>query len=194
MPGTVVKVVRFDIVHPDAIRQKAAMAPKNVYTKLNNKFQEKKYNFDQYVIVDQEKIFGNFISEIIDTSTMRFSTEYYIVEKVELINVIVLFQSQQMTYLVTSECQISSILTRFLTDKKIVLTSNETFLGFFDQLGSYIINNQSISQIYRSNQSDPIQIKIRQYENYNDNLCKVSLIANQSNHRFKLSFHYYSFF
>jgi hypothetical protein len=111
--GTVVKVVRFDIVHPDFTRQKAAMGPKNVYTKLINIFQEKKYSFDQYVIVDQEKIFVNFISEITDPSTMRFSTEYYIVEKVELINVIVQFQSQQMTYSVTSECQISSILTRF---------------------------------------------------------------------------------
>ncbi len=52
-PETAAKVVRFDIIHPDTTRQKAAMGPKNVYTKLNNTFQEKKYSFDQYVIVDQ---------------------------------------------------------------------------------------------------------------------------------------------
>jgi len=52
-PETAAKVVRFDIIHPDTTRQKAAMGPKNVYTKLNNTFQEKKYSFDQCVIVDQ---------------------------------------------------------------------------------------------------------------------------------------------
>ena len=177
---TTPKIVKFEIVHPNGARQNAAMGPKNVYTRLNDAFKEKKYSGDQYTIVDHEKVFVDSSIQITDPSTTRFSNEYSIIQKADLISVIVQFESYELEYLVTSECQISTILSRFLTNKSLVSTSNTAFFGFFDQLGSYIVEDQSISQIYRANQSDSIRIRVREYKGKTENLYEVSLTANQS--------------
>ncbi len=82
-----------------------------------------------------------------------------------------------MKYLVTKETQISSIINRFIIDQAFNFTSSNIFLGFFDALGKYIEEDNSINNIYRPN--DTSRIKIIQYDNTQNKLCEVILRAKE---------------
>jgi len=92
-------------------------------------------------------------------------------------SVILEFQEQQWKYLVTKETRISSIINRFILDRKLQLTSNESVLGFFDEFGKYIEEDNSIDKIHRLNNTNIIQIKILQCETKTSKLSQITLCS-----------------
>jgi hypothetical protein len=86
---------------------------------------------------------------------------------------------------VTLKCQISSIINHFLIDHRLTFASSDTFLGFFDELGSYIHEDETIQNVYRSHNTNVIRIKIIKYEDNTNELSEVVLIFNEGNYRFQ---------
>jgi hypothetical protein len=165
--------LRFTITHANGTMEKYLCRIENLSEQFKKIFEEKKYDFDQFVIIDQNQLFVNFINETQNTSTPYISSEYQIIEKTLLIPIILEFQQKQMKYLVTKETQISSIINRFIIDQAFNFTSSNIFLGFFDALGKYIEDDNSINNVYRPN--DTSRIKIIQYDNTQNKLCEVIL-------------------
>jgi hypothetical protein len=176
---------RFEIIHPDGSRQKAVCKIENIYLTLKTKFEEKKYNFDKFVIVDQNQIFVDFLNENTEKLSTRISSAYQIIEKISLIPIVLEYESNQIEYLATSKCQISSIINRFITDHKLTFTSPDLYLGFFDELETYIDEDKTIFNIYRSNNTNPIQIKIIKYQDNTNNLYEISLRSQEGIYSFR---------
>jgi hypothetical protein len=173
IPSTPMAALRFPITHANGTMEKYLCKIENLSEQFKKIFEEKKYDFDQFVIIDQNQLFVNFMNENQATSKPYISSEYRIIEKTLLIPIILEFQEKQMKYLVTKETQISSIINRFIIDQAFNFTSSNIFLGFFDALGKYIEEDNSINNIYRPN--DTSRIKIIQYDNTQNKLCEVIL-------------------
>jgi len=177
--STVPNVLRFEIIHPDDTRQKSVCKIENIYPKLETVFEEKKYHFDKYIIVDQNQIFVDLLNENNDKSSIRISPIYQIIEKILLIPIILTYESKEIEYLATLECQLSSIINRFIVDHQLTFTSSDIYLGFYDELGSYIEEDKTISDIYRSNNTNAIRIRIIKYENNSNNLYEITLVLQE---------------
>ncbi|CAF4026337.1 unnamed protein product, partial [Rotaria sordida] len=174
-----VRVLRCDIIHPTSERQKLALRTENFYLKLRTIFEEKRY-FDNYVIIDQNQIHVDFLNENNNQSSPRISPEYHIIEKTLLNPIVLTFESKQIEYFATSECQISSVINRFLIDQQLTITSSDIY-SFFDEFGMHIDDDEKIIKFYRSNNTNPIQIRIIQCKDNAHNLFEITFrgIENQ---------------
>jgi hypothetical protein len=176
---------RFEIIYPDGTRQKVVCKTQNIYLRFKTLFQEKRYNFDRFIIVDQNQIFVDFLNENNEQLSPRISSEYHIIEKTLLIPILLKFESKEIEYLVTLTCQISSIINRFIVDHQLTFSSSNIYLGFFDELGSYIDEDKTILDIYRSNNTNPIQIRVLQYDDDTNYLYEVTLKSQEGNYLFQ---------
>ncbi len=174
--SSIPNILRFGTIYPDGTRKPTVFKTENIYQKLKTVFKEKNYSYDEFIIVDQNEIFVDFTNE---KSLPRISSEYQIISKTLLVSVILEFESKESEYLVTSKCQISSIITHFLIDHRLTFASSDTFLGFFDELGSYIHEDETIQSVYRSHNN--IRIKIIKYEDNTSELSDVVLIFDEGN-------------
>ncbi len=178
-------ISRFEIVYPDDTRKPIRFRTENIYQRLKTAFQEKNYSFNEFIVVDQNQIFVDFLNENNEKSLPRISSEYHIIPKTLLVPLILEFESKESEYLVTLKCQISSIINHFLIDHRLTFASSDTFLGFFDELGSYIHEDETIQNVYRSHNTNVIRIKIIKYEDNTNELSEVVLIFNEGNYRFQ---------
>jgi len=166
------KTLRFTIEHFNGVVVSCLCSIEKLYEELKENFEEKKYDYDKFGIIDQNHLFVDFIN---NTSIPYISSEYRIIEKTLLISIILEFQEKQNEYLVTKECLISSIINRFIIDYEFKFPSNDIFLSFFDELGKCIEEDCSINHIYRLNNSNIIRIKINQCQNNINTLFEVTL-------------------
>ncbi|CAF4192698.1 unnamed protein product, partial [Rotaria sordida] len=136
--------------------------------------------FDNYVIIDQNQIHVDFLNENNNQSSPRISPEYHIIEKTLLNPIVLTFESKQIEYFATSECQISSVINRFLIDQQLTITSSDIY-SFFDEFGMHIDDDEKIIKFYRSNNTNPIQIRIIQCKDNAHNLFEITFrgIENQ---------------
>ncbi len=177
LPLTSTKAFDYTIIYADGTSDKHLCRTENLYERLKKNFHAKNYNYNQLVIIDQDNFYVDFINENNGTSGVYLSKEYRIIEKNLLMSVILEFQEQQWKYLMTKETRISSIINRFILDRKFQLTSNESVLGFFDEFGKYIEEDNSIDKIHRLNNTNIIQIKILQYANETSKLSQITLCS-----------------
>jgi hypothetical protein len=181
-----IQELHFTIRYIDGTSQKYPRQIDELYNQFKQIFEEKKYNSNQFVIIDQNHLFVDFTNEDTNTLVPYISEEYHVIDKTRLIPVVLEFDDRQMQYFATKECRISSILHRFIIDQELQMTSDEMFLGFFDQFGIYIEEDHSIKNIYQ----DGIQIKVIQCENQTNKLSEVTLRSKEGieisslNHKF----------
>jgi hypothetical protein len=127
--------LRFIITHSNSTNERHLCRTEKLYGKLKNIFEEKKYDFNQFVLIDQNHLYVDFTNENNSTSIPSISSEYRIIEKTFLISIILDFQEKQIEYLATTESQLSSIINRFIIDHQLKFTSSNIYLSFFDEFG-----------------------------------------------------------
>ena len=173
--SSVPNLSRFSIIYGDEAPKRIAMRTENIYQRLKIAFEEKGCTSNEFVIVNQDQIFVDFLSTNTTQSSLCLSSEYHIIPRTSLISLILQFQSNEREYFVTSACQLSSIISYSLVNHQLISASTDTLLGFFDELGSYIDEDTTIEHVYRPDSSDSIRIRIIRYEGTSNYLSTVAL-------------------
>jgi hypothetical protein len=175
---TPMKAFSYKIIYTDGTNDKHLCKTEKLYEQLRKHFDAKNYDYNRLVIIDEKNLFVDFMNEnSIKTSRPYLSEEYRVIEKNLLISIILEFQEKEWKYLGIGETRISSIINRFLLDQMMI--SNQIVLGFFDELGKSLEEDNSINKIYHSNSTDSIRIKIIQYENETSQLGEITLCSKE---------------
>ena len=172
------KATRVPLIHPNGTLERHLCKVEKLYELLNKEFQEKNYDFNRFIIIDQNQLFVDFTNTS-NKVPSYISSEYRIIEKKLLISVILDYQQDQIEYLATTQCQISSVINQFIIDRKLNFPSPDAYLSLFDKLGKYIKTDSPISDIYRSDNEDSIYIKITKSENKSNTLCEITVRPEQ---------------
>ena len=167
------KALHYTMVYPDQTTKKGFCKIVNLSDILKRDFDERRYPSNQFVMMDQNHIVVDWKTKKEHSSNPSISAEYRIVEKTRVINVILQWGEEQIEYFVTDQCHISSIIKRFIADEELTLKLDEIILAFFDELGRYIEEDSSIDQIYRTNDTHTVRIRIIQCENDRTELGEI---------------------
>ena len=124
---------------------------------------------DQIAIVDKDEIFVDVTAN--DTCQAQLLTkEYHIIDKQSLFPIHFRFRSQKFEYLVTSKCNISTVIHRFIDDNQLKSSKSDTILCFLDPNGKCINENEIITDISVTEENPDENI-----------LCEIRLKYNEGN-------------
>ncbi|UJR29383.1 hypothetical protein I4U23_010595 [Adineta vaga] len=176
---TVVKGgLKLSVTHPDGNVHSSMGKSENLFERLRKLFDEKKHDVNKYALCDKNDILLDFNGKL----PKQISQEYFIIEKEHLFTIQFRFQETQIEYLVTSKCNISTIIHHYLTDQDIKPSSDESYLCFFNEHGTTIEKgtiNDLIKQMDNS-ETKVIPIIVTE-ENINQNfLCQITLQTKQN--------------
>lgn len=170
--------MRFEITSFDGFQKKPICPRDEIYRKLKTILLQNNYYFNEMVIVDQNQILVDFLHGDKYSSLSCLSSKYHIIPKTSLIAVNLQLESNQMEYFVTSTCRISSIINCFLIDyHPAIFASDEIFLSFFDELGLYIDEDRMIEQLYRSDRSNTVQIRMIKSNDDRNHLLEINVTS-----------------
>lgn len=159
------KPVKFKIIHPDGNIASLMCKVEKFQERLKKIFVDHQYNYDQYVVVDQNQIFIDMIKKEICPSQI-VSNEYRIVEEKDLVCVEFQFNSTVVEYLTTSTNCISAVIKHFIN----VNCTNEMYLHFFDQYGVCIESKQKIDE--------RLTIIVKERSTPSNTLCEINIERN----------------
>ena len=174
------KAQKFMIYYPNGELKTRLWKSENLFEKLRNLFDMEKFDFNQYVIIDNNEILIDFTNNNTRLSK-KISLEYFIIDKSLLISIQFHFRTKLYEYFATSKTNIYTIINHFINDNNIKLSSTDIYLCFFDQYGKAIENgilSQLINQI-DENSNKIISITVTEENNNNNMLCQVTLQSKQ---------------
>ncbi|CAF4842456.1 unnamed protein product, partial [Rotaria sp. Silwood1] len=144
------KVQKFTIVHPNGESKTYLWKSENFFDQLKKLFLEKKYDHNLFVIVTKNGVFIDFTNNNYFRSYQSL-LEYHIIEKQCLIQIQFHYRTQIYEYLITSKCNISTIIHHFINDKQLKSLSSDIILCFFNEYGK-CINDGIISDLCQTDQ------------------------------------------
>ncbi|CAF1142456.1 unnamed protein product, partial [Adineta ricciae] len=170
---------KFEITHLDGKTKKTwRCKSEHFYGQLKDIFAKQKYDFETVAVIDSHDIFVNFQAENVNVDSVRIQTQYRVLERSSLISVNVKYGEKELTYFITMEGKLSSVLSYFILDlKSIFLTSKNPFI-VFDELGRCLMEDRLISELYRSDENTPVQIHVVQCNEQTNFCCQVTFIEN----------------
>ncbi|CAF4450175.1 unnamed protein product, partial [Rotaria sp. Silwood2] len=136
-PTTVTRPPKYTIIHPNGESKSALWKRENICEQFKKLFDDKKYNYDLYIVVDKNEMFFDFTKNnylLADPSIL----EYHIIEKQFLIQTKIYFRTQMKEYLTTSKCNVSTMIHHFIDNEQLKSLSTDIILCFFDEYGKCI--------------------------------------------------------
>jgi hypothetical protein len=149
------KAQKFTLKHPDGKITSHLCKCENLVENLQKTCADKKYDLDIFVVIDQSQIVVDF------SRLQRMSSEYYIIEKAQVIEIRFQFRTNLLKYSATSNCDILAIINRFIDDSQLEFTSPDVRLCFLDELGKYI-DGKTIGDIYRFDNNSVVNILVKE--------------------------------
>jgi hypothetical protein len=160
------KAQKYTVKHPDGKNGLHMCTSEKLFENLRRIFDDKKYDLNTFVVIDQNEIAVNFINNG-NQAPLRILPEYSIIERSHLIELQFQFGTKLLKYSTTSTCDILTIINRFIDDKQLELTSPDFRLCFFDELGKSI-DCKTVGDIYRSENNSIVNILVKE-----DNITSV---------------------
>lgn len=179
MNGGTSESLHYTVIYPDQKSGKGLWKVVNLLSKLNEKFDRRKYPPNQFAMIDQYDMFVDWKTTDQHRLNPLNSTEFRIVENIRSINVILQWKEEQIEYFVTDQCRISSIIKRFIIEKELNLKLDEIILTLFDELGRCIEEDSAIDKIYRMNDTNIVGIRIHQCENDRMELGEITFASKE---------------
>ena len=176
--GPVKRVQTFVITYPDRKSQSNGWKSDNLYEELRRLFRDKKYDSSIYTIVDSNQISIDFMDPNCHPPT-PLPVKYSIVEKSMLISIEFHYGTQRFTYLALPDCHFSSLIERLTNDQQLQPLSTDSRQCFYDELGRFI-EDGTIGNLYRINDTAPIMINIEQHDD-NATLLEIRLGEEKAN-------------
>jgi hypothetical protein len=170
------KVQIFVITHPDGKRESNIWKSDALYEEIRRVFNNKKYDLNTYVLVDNNKILFDF-TDINKQLPSLLPLEYFIVEKTMLISSQFLFGTQQFNYSTMPDCTFSSLMDHLINDQNLQLTSSSHRYCFYDKIERYI-DGGNIGDLHRMHGTLPVIIHIQEQDD-TTSLYEVILTSNQ---------------
>ncbi|CAF2702978.1 unnamed protein product [Rotaria sp. Silwood2] len=131
------KAQKFTIIHPNGESKTYFWKSENFFEQLKKIFIDKKYDHNLFVVVDKNGMFVD-LTKNNHCPAYQSPLEYHIIEKQNLIQIQFQFRTQISKYLITSKCNISTIIHHFLDVKQLKNLSSDIILCFFDEYGKCI--------------------------------------------------------
>ncbi|CAF3300655.1 unnamed protein product [Rotaria sp. Silwood2] len=177
--ATKVSNIRLVITCLDGKQEKYYCKPEKLYIQLKKLFDKKKYDLNTIGLIDPNQLLIDFMKTNINNSLPIIETEYYVIEKKLLFPIVLEFENNQWEYFATAEATITSLLSRFILDQQLKFTSPENYFSVFDSLGRYIAVDYQLNNIYRSNEQNPIHIRILRCNHDANICCEMTLMTGQ---------------
>ena len=132
-PPVINKAQRFTTTLPDDSTKAVFCKAEKFYEHLQKIFEERKYDVEHYVVLD-----NNEISLDLSQAPQQLGTEHRISTKENLVQVQFQFQEQTMDLFTTSNNATSKVVQYFITSRQMRSTTPDVYLCFCDQYGAYL--------------------------------------------------------
>ena len=163
----------------DGTQGKYICKPDKFHEKFKKIFEEKKYDYNTIAVIDSNHLFVDFMKINGNKSLPIIGSEYHVVEKQLLIPVVLEYENNQFKYFATAAATLTSILSHFILDQQLKVTSSKNYFSVFDLLGRYIAEDSLINKIYRYDKQSPIYMQILQYNPDDRIFCEVLLTTSE---------------
>ncbi|CAF3326320.1 unnamed protein product [Rotaria sp. Silwood2] len=164
---------KFAIHFPDGESTTHLWRAERLYEQLNRIFDEKGYDLNSFVVVDNNQIFIDFINN--NRLPRRLTLQYHIIKKDLLIPIHFYYKNNSFKYLVTSNCEIANIVDHFVGENNLRPTSSDVYLCFFDEFGK-IIESGKIEDILKVNNNlAPFHVTVEEMTSSTNTLCEITI-------------------
>ncbi|CAF3638441.1 unnamed protein product [Rotaria sp. Silwood1] len=170
------KVQTFVIEHPNGKSESKMCKSDRLYEELRRVFNNKKYDLNTYVLVDNNKILFNFTNNN-NHSSSPVSWKYFIVEKTVLISIQFHLGLQQFNYSTMPDCTLGPLMDHLINDHNLKLTSPNHRYCLYDETRRYI-DGENIGDLHRMHRALPVIIHIQEQDD-STILYEVTLTSNQ---------------
>ncbi|CAM4768543.1 unnamed protein product [Rotaria magnacalcarata] len=179
------KAQKYSLKYPDGRKPSSHLCKsEKLFENLKKAFSENRYDPETFAVIDQSQIVIDFINAG-NRVPRSMSPEYSIIERTHLVDLRIHFRTNLFKYSTTSTCEILAIINRFTEESQLEITSSDTRLCFFDEVGK-CIDDKTVGDIDRTENNSTVNIYVKEEDNTISVLSQITVQLKEDQHHTNL--------